>query len=71
MVCLCRKTAETGGNVVSSGESAEKSSETGEVEPASDPKKIVDEGELEKYLAQGWDVQTVLPSGRILIRRVV
>jgi len=23
--------------------------------------------ELERYLAEGWDVQTVLPSGRILI----
>ncbi len=34
-----------------------------------DPKKIIDEGELEHYLAEGWDVQTVLPSGRILIRR--
>jgi len=36
----------------------------------SDPKKIVDEDELEKYLADGWDVQMVLPSGRILIRRI-
>jgi integrase len=35
----------------------------------SDPKKIVSESELERYLAQGWDVQTILPSGKILIRR--
>jgi len=35
----------------------------------SDPKKIVSEGELELYLAEGWDVQTVLPSGKILIRK--
>jgi hypothetical protein len=36
----------------------------------SDPKKVIDEAELERYLAEGWDVQTVLPSGRILIRRL-
>jgi len=35
----------------------------------SDPKKIIDEDQLEQYLAQGWDVQTVLPSGRMLIRK--
>jgi len=35
----------------------------------SDPKKIIDEDELENYLAEGWDVQTVLPSGKILIKR--
>jgi len=35
----------------------------------SDPKKIVGETELEKYLAQGWDVQTVLPSGRIIVKK--
>ena len=35
----------------------------------SDPKKIVGEKELERYLAQGWDVQTVLPSGRIIIKK--
>ncbi|NHV97393.1 MAG: tyrosine-type recombinase/integrase [Thaumarchaeota archaeon] len=35
----------------------------------SDPKKIISEDELEHYLAEGWDVQTVLPSGRILIRK--
>ena len=34
-----------------------------------DPKRIVSEGELELYLAEGWDVQTVLPSGKILIRK--
>ncbi len=34
-----------------------------------DPKKVVSEGELERYLSEGWDVQTVLPSGKILIRR--
>jgi integrase len=35
-----------------------------------DPKKIISEDELEHYLAEGWDVQTVLPSGKILIRRI-
>jgi len=34
-----------------------------------DPKKIVSEKELERYLEEGWDVQTVLPSGKILIRK--
>ena len=34
-----------------------------------DPKKIVSEDELETYLADGWDVQTVLPSGKVLMRR--
>jgi hypothetical protein len=33
-------------------------------------RRIVGEDELERYLAEGWDVQTVLPSGRILIRRL-
>ena len=33
------------------------------------PKKVVSEDELESYLAEGWDVQTVLPSGKILVRR--
>jgi integrase len=37
----------------------------------SDPKKIVGEDELEHYLSEGWDVQTVLPSGRILIRKAI
>jgi integrase len=36
-----------------------------------DPKKIIDEGELEKRLADGWDLQTVLPSGRILIKKAM
>jgi integrase len=34
-----------------------------------DPKMIVSEDKLEHYLAEGWDVQTVLPSGKILIRK--
>jgi hypothetical protein len=34
-----------------------------------DLKKIVSEHELSQYLDEGWDVQTVLPSGRILIQR--
>jgi hypothetical protein len=34
-----------------------------------DPKRIVAEEELGHYLAEGWDVQTVLPSGKILVRR--
>lgn len=34
-----------------------------------DLKKIVDEDELESYLANGWDVQTVLPLCKILIRK--
>jgi hypothetical protein len=36
----------------------------------SDPKRIVAEEELEHYLAEGWDVQTVLSSGKILVRKV-
>lgn len=39
-----------------------------EVSNKKDP-KIVSEGELETYLAEEWDVQTVLPSGKILIRK--
>jgi len=39
------------------------------LERSEDPKKIVSEEELERYLAEGWDVQTVLPSGKILIKR--
>lgn len=35
-----------------------------------DPRKVIVEDELERYLADGWDVQTVLPSGRILVRKV-
>lgn len=34
-----------------------------------DPKKIINENELERYLAKGWDVQTVLPSGKTLIEK--
>jgi len=33
-------------------------------------RKIISEKELKRYLADGWDVQTVLPSGRILIRKM-
>jgi hypothetical protein len=33
------------------------------------PKMIVSEFEHTKYLDEGWDVQTVLPSGRILVKR--
>jgi len=29
----------------------------------------VSEEELERYLAEGWDVQLILPSGKIIIRR--
>jgi len=39
------------------------------VKPKNDMKKIIDEEELEKYMAEGWDVQNVLASGRILIRK--
>jgi hypothetical protein len=35
-----------------------------------DPKKIICEEELEAYLAEGWDVQTILPSGKILVRKL-
>jgi len=38
-------------------------------EGGSDPKRIVSEEELERYLNDGWDVQMVLPSGRILVRK--
>jgi len=30
--------------------------------------KIVEERDLERYLAEEWDMQTVLPSARILIK---
>ena len=43
--------------------------EISEIKDNSDPKKIVDEDELEGYLNDGWNVQTVLPSGKILIRK--
>ena len=34
-----------------------------------DPKQIVSENDLERYLNEGWDIQTVLPSGKILMRK--
>jgi hypothetical protein len=34
-----------------------------------DPKKIVNEQELSRYLEEGWEFQTTLPSGKILIRK--
>jgi hypothetical protein len=37
----------------------------------SDPKKIVREEELEHYLSEGWEFVSVLPSGRILVRRTL
>jgi len=33
------------------------------------PHRIIREEELERYLEEGWCVQTILPSGRILIRK--
>ena len=39
--------------------------------PNSDPKKIIDENQLENYLTEGWNVQTVLSSGRILINKTL
>jgi len=39
--------------------------------PNNDPKKIVDEDALESHLAEGWDVQTVLPSGKILVKKAM
>jgi integrase len=44
--------------------------ETPQKKMSRDPKKVIKEDQLERYLAQGWDVQTVLPSGRILIRKI-
>lgn len=35
-----------------------------------DPKKIINEDQLEDHLAGGWNVQNILPSGRILINRI-
>ncbi len=37
--------------------------------PNKEPKKIIDEYDLENYLAKGWDVQTVLSSGKILVKK--
>lgn len=34
-----------------------------------DPKKVIREEELERYLAEGWDAKMVLPSGKILVER--
>lgn len=34
-----------------------------------DPKKIVSEHDLSQHLEDGWDVQMVLPSGKILVKR--
>ncbi len=39
------------------------------LKPRNPDPRIVSEEELERYLAEGWEVQTVLRSGRILIRR--
>ena len=35
-----------------------------------DPKKIINEDQFEDHLAGGWNVQNILPSGRILINRI-
>jgi hypothetical protein len=43
--------------------------ETSVLKKDDDPKKIIDEKDLEQHVADGWDVQTVLPSGRILVRK--
>jgi hypothetical protein len=43
--------------------------ETSKPKNNGDPKKIVAEDELEAYLADGWNVQFVLPSGKILVQR--
>ena len=43
--------------------------ETSKSKSNGDPKKTVSENELEEHLEDGWDVQTVLPSGKILIKR--
>lgn len=38
---------------------------------SNDPKKIIMEDDLKRYLAEGWDVQTILPSGKILVRKTL
>jgi len=38
-------------------------------EGRSDPRMIVTERQLERYLRDGWEIDAVLPSGRIVIRR--
>jgi len=35
----------------------------------SDPKKVITEDELEQYLADGWDIDAVLPSGKIVVKK--
>jgi len=34
-----------------------------------DPRKVIGEDELERFLLEGWDVQMTLPSGKILVRK--
>ena len=36
----------------------------------SEPKTIVNESELQQYLTQGWDISTVLPSGKIVVTKI-
>jgi hypothetical protein len=43
--------------------------ETSKTKNDRDPKKIVNEQELGRYLEKGWEYQTTLPSGKILIRK--
>jgi hypothetical protein len=38
-------------------------------EKKEDPQRIVEEEELETHLSEGWEFVSVLPSGRILVRR--
>lgn len=38
-------------------------------EEKADPKEIIGEEDLPKYLSDGWDIQLVLPSGKILVRK--
>jgi hypothetical protein len=38
-------------------------------EGSGDPKKIVKEEDLERYLKEGWDIYTILPSGKIVIKK--
>ncbi len=33
-------------------------------------RRVISENELEGYLDQGWDIQTVLPSGKIVVRKI-
>ena len=34
-----------------------------------EPKTIISEGELQKYLAEGWDINMILPSGKIVVTK--